>query len=340
MNLPSTLDGAAYRRLRSKLTVEKSNARSLAVLALNLALTTTGLWLLAEPSPLSFALGSVVTAVAMHHAYLIVHECGHGTFFTSRLANDVVGHLASVLSLLPYFARQEEHAQHHRLTGSFEEPSTKRALNTFNDFNPRVLVLMQLCWRARLPLFTFNEYLLLWRLSVIDGSSRNRRWFRTARFSAAFTMLVLGVALGLSGGTWLVRLLLATMIFLALIEYFNLPHHIESEIRERPTPVPLWEQWSSSRSCSPMPLVGSALFLNFNYHVAHHLFPDVAWHQLGEAHAVLAAEYPAFDELKSEWLENQQLRRRPIAELLAKYIVHQRGRAKPVLGDAQRVVSE
>ena len=89
-----------------------------------------------------------------------------------------------------------------------------------------------------------------------------------------------------------------------------------------------------------MPLVGSALFLNFNYHVAHHLFPDVAWHQLGEAHAVLAAEYPAFDELKSEWLENQQLRRRPIAELLAKYIVHQRGRAKPVLGDAQRVVSE
>ncbi|KAI0337619.1 hypothetical protein BDW22DRAFT_1363881 [Trametopsis cervina] len=52
--------------------------------------------------------------------FCLAHECGHQTLFNSRVANDSVGFVISALIMLPYYAWQITHNQHHKAVGSLE----------------------------------------------------------------------------------------------------------------------------------------------------------------------------------------------------------------------------
>jgi omega-6 fatty acid desaturase (delta-12 desaturase) len=52
--------------------------------------------------------------------FMIQHDCGHGTFFRYRLANDWVGRAIGVLTLTPYDFWRRAHAIHHASSGHLE----------------------------------------------------------------------------------------------------------------------------------------------------------------------------------------------------------------------------
>jgi omega-6 fatty acid desaturase (delta-12 desaturase) len=52
--------------------------------------------------------------------FIIQHDCGHGSFFKSRAANDSVGRALSVLTLTPYGSWRQGHAAHHASTGNLD----------------------------------------------------------------------------------------------------------------------------------------------------------------------------------------------------------------------------
>ena len=56
---------------------------------------------------------SVVTAAFIVRIFIIQHDCGHGSFFRSRRANDWVGRLCSLFTLTPYSMWRRQHAGHH-----------------------------------------------------------------------------------------------------------------------------------------------------------------------------------------------------------------------------------
>jgi len=45
--------------------------------------------------------------------FIVQHDCGHGSFFGSRFANDIVGSVCSVFTLAPYLNWRRQHSQHH-----------------------------------------------------------------------------------------------------------------------------------------------------------------------------------------------------------------------------------
>ncbi len=49
--------------------------------------------------------------------FIIFHDCGHGSFFKSQKANDIVGMLSGLFTLTPYYEWRHNHAIHHA-TGS------------------------------------------------------------------------------------------------------------------------------------------------------------------------------------------------------------------------------
>ena len=49
--------------------------------------------------------------------FIIFHDCGHGSFFKSQKANDIVGMVSGLFSLTPYYEWRHNHAIHHA-TGS------------------------------------------------------------------------------------------------------------------------------------------------------------------------------------------------------------------------------
>ena len=60
------------------------------------------------------------TAGLLVRLFIIQHDCGHGSFFKSRLANDVLGRAICVLTLTPYGHWKQGHAAHHAATGNLD----------------------------------------------------------------------------------------------------------------------------------------------------------------------------------------------------------------------------
>ncbi len=52
--------------------------------------------------------------------FIIQHDCGHGSFFASRRANDLLGRAIGVLTLTPYAFWQRDHAIHHATSGNLD----------------------------------------------------------------------------------------------------------------------------------------------------------------------------------------------------------------------------
>jgi omega-6 fatty acid desaturase (delta-12 desaturase) len=52
--------------------------------------------------------------------FIILHDCGHGSFFKSQRANDWVGVAAGILTLTPYFQWRHDHAIHHAGSGDLD----------------------------------------------------------------------------------------------------------------------------------------------------------------------------------------------------------------------------
>ena len=52
--------------------------------------------------------------------FIIQHDCGHGSFFASRKANDFLGRVLGVLTLTPYVFWRTSHAIHHANSGKLD----------------------------------------------------------------------------------------------------------------------------------------------------------------------------------------------------------------------------
>ena len=63
---------------------------------------------------------AIPTAGLLVRLFIIQHDCGHGSFFRSRAANDFVGRALCVLTLTPYGSWKRSHAEHHASTGNLD----------------------------------------------------------------------------------------------------------------------------------------------------------------------------------------------------------------------------
>ena len=63
---------------------------------------------------------AVPAAGLLVRLFIIQHDCGHGSFFNSRAANDLLGRALSVLTLTPYWSWSQGHAAHHASTGNLD----------------------------------------------------------------------------------------------------------------------------------------------------------------------------------------------------------------------------
>ena len=146
----------------------------LAIVWLMLAKVETAYWLtllLAIP-----AAGLVV------RLFIIQHDCGHGSFFGSRAANDWTGRAMSLLTLTPYGLWKREHAIHHANSGNLDRRGIGD-IDTLTVAEYRALPpLRRLGYRVyRHPLFLFTfgipfYFLVLQRLPWFHGLPARDAW--------------------------------------------------------------------------------------------------------------------------------------------------------------------
>jgi acyl-lipid omega-6 desaturase (Delta-12 desaturase) len=76
--------------------------------------------------------------------FMIQHDCGHGSFFHHRLANDWVGRVIGVLTLTPYDLWRRAHALHHANSGNLD----RRGIGDIDTLTVREF--LALPWKRRL----------------------------------------------------------------------------------------------------------------------------------------------------------------------------------------------
>jgi omega-6 fatty acid desaturase (delta-12 desaturase) len=63
---------------------------------------------------------AIPTAGLLVRLFIIQHDCGHGSYFKSRLANDFLGRALCVLTLTPYGHWKKGHSVHHAANGNLD----------------------------------------------------------------------------------------------------------------------------------------------------------------------------------------------------------------------------
>ena len=76
---------------------------------------------LVNPSSIALALLlALPTAGLLVRTFIFMHDCAHGSFFSSRTMNDVVGRVTGVLTLTPFAQWRRDHALHHASSGDLD----------------------------------------------------------------------------------------------------------------------------------------------------------------------------------------------------------------------------
>ena len=106
---------ARYQRPRTSRAVLQ-----LATTLLPLALVFAGMYRLLAVSFWWTLVLALPTAALLVRTFVLMHDCAHGSFFPSRRANQIVGAVTGLLTLIPFEHWRHEHGLHHAAAGDLD----------------------------------------------------------------------------------------------------------------------------------------------------------------------------------------------------------------------------
>ncbi len=227
-------------------------------------------------------LAIVGSAIALNAFYLLSHEGHHQLLFRRPAVNWAANILLCVPLLHSPSAYRVLHELHHRYLGGPGDPDEYR--NYTSDARLR----WALQW-VRLTIGTLVYMPLIPIVAWRRASREDRRYVAgeyagmSAAWVLAFTLVPLPVLLQV----WLIPGVLVGYISAVRA----VAQHALTDGRD-----PLL----ASRSVRSNPIVSFCL-LNENYHLEHHLFPEVPSYNLPRLHALLRSRLPHSVEARSYW---------------------------------------
>jgi fatty acid desaturase len=233
-------------------------------------LAVCGVWL----TLLGLALpGVIITALALNAFVLLMHEGMHGVLFASRLTNRIGSVLLGSTFLMSFSAYRVLHTRHHKYLGDKRDPDDYQ-----NYVGNRPLL-----WSLHFMRLLIGSplYLVLIPLLALKyGSDVERRDVLTEYgfLTIAYSLLLHFVSLPVLGMAWGIPLLIVGT--LTSVRGFT-----QHGIADASDP------YLASRTVLPNPVVGFFL-LHENYHLEHHLFPEVPSYHLTRLHALIWPRLP------------------------------------------------
>jgi acyl-lipid omega-6 desaturase (Delta-12 desaturase) len=244
--------------------------------------------------PLAILAGAILIRV-----FIIFHDCGHGSYFKSRTANDVVGLICGLLTFTPYYHWRWEHSIHHATAGDLDRRNVGDIWTmTVQEYleasrwkrfayrlarNPFVLF-------GLAPLFLF---VVLQRIPAAKANPRERESVQWMNLS----LLLMATGLVWTFGLQAYLVIQLTVLMVAGgagVWMFYIQHQFEDVYWER------GENWDYTAAA----LQGSSFYKlprilqwfsgNIGFHHIHHLSPRIPNYNLQRCHEA----DPLFQQVK------------------------------------------
>jgi acyl-lipid omega-6 desaturase (Delta-12 desaturase) len=218
--------------------------------------------------------------------FMIQHDCGHGSFFRHRLANDWVGRVIGVFTLTPYDFWRRAHGIHHATSGNLD----RRGVGDIDTLTVREYLALSRCRRLgyrlyRHPMVLFGvgpTYLFILRQRLPLGlPPGGGAWFSTMATNAAIALVVVAVMWWVGVGPFLLVHLPITMLGGAAgVWLFYVQHQFEHTTwsEDRDWSFPTAALYGSSHY--DLPAVLRWFTANIGVHHVHHLCSRIPFYRL------------------------------------------------------------
>jgi omega-6 fatty acid desaturase (delta-12 desaturase) len=232
---------------------------------------------------------AVLAAGFLVRAFIIFHDCGHGSFFKSSIANHVLGAIAGVLTYTPFYHWRWEHAIHHSSSGDLDRRGTGDVWTLTVQEYLEASRWKRFAYRlARNPLVLFVLAPLF--LFLVMNRVPSRKAPARERYSVYWTNLGIGaIAAGLILYFGLEAFLILQLTVLLVagsagVWLFYVQHQFEGVYWERT------EEWDyataalKGSSFYKLPRVLQWFSGNIGFHHIHHLSPRIPNYHLEKCH--------------------------------------------------------
>lgn len=242
---------------------------------------------------------SLPAAAFLVRLFMIQHDCGHSSFFRSRLANDWTGRLIGVLTMTPYHYWRRTHAIHHATSGNLD----RRGLGAVETLTVAEYVskpwIQRLGYRLyRHPVVMFGlgpAYMFVLQHRLPIGLMRERGAWLSVLGNSLGLALLIAVQLLLAGPKGLLIVHLPIVVAAASIGVwlFFVQHQFEGAYWAR---QPAWNAHDAALRGSShlaLPPVLRWLTANIGAHHVHHAGSKIPFYRLPQ----VMRDHPQLTEL-------------------------------------------
>jgi acyl-lipid omega-6 desaturase (Delta-12 desaturase) len=234
---------------------------------------------------------AVPAAFFLVRAFIVQHDCGHGSFFRSGVANDWVGRCLGVLTLTPYSYWKRDHAVHHATSGNLD----RRGIGDIDTLTVEEYLALSRRGRLRYrlyrhPIVLFGIgpaflFLVKHRVALGHWLKDRQAWVSVLTTNAAVAALFTAAGLAFGFGAvlkvWLPIMILASTIGIWL---FYVQHQFEDVQWRRQQDWSFHESAIESCSFYDLPRWLHWLTGSIGYHHVHHLASKIPNYRLRDCH--------------------------------------------------------
>lgn len=242
---------------------------------------------------------SIPSGLLLLRLFLIQHDCGHGSFFSTRSPNDWVGRVLGVFTLTPYDCWRRSHALHHAGTGNLDARGfgdiDTLTVHEFKARSPWGQLRYRLYRNPAVMLGLGPAYLFLLRHRLPIGLMREgRRYWISAMLTNAATALLLVWLIQQFGIAVVAAAFLPTLLISASmgVWLFYVQHQFEEAHWDHRANWSFFDAAMHGSSHLDLPRVFRWFTANIGVHHVHHLASRIPFYRLPEvlrAHPQLKA---------------------------------------------------
>lgn len=221
--------------------------------------------------------------------FMIQHDCGHGSFFRRKRANDWTGRFLSILTLTPYDFWKRSHAAHHANSGNLDRRGIGDVTTlTVDEYRWRSW-LQRLSYRLyRNPFVLFvlgPAFLFLLQHRLPLGDLRNSRAWASVMATNGATALLVVIAAILTGPKYflIIHLPIVLMAASAGVWLFYVQHQFENVAWARNDSWHVHDYALHGSSYYVLPPVLRWFTANIGMHHIHHLCAKIPFYRLPAA---------------------------------------------------------
>jgi len=241
---------------------------------------------------------AIPTGGLLVRLFIIQHDCGHGSYFSQRWANDWTGRLIGVLTLTPYSYWNRAHAIHHATSGRLERRGHGDVLTlTVKEYQQRSRIgrLRYRLFRNPLVLFVLGPaYMFILHHRVPFGLMDDRRAWISVMGTNLATAIIVGLAIWLIGfkAFFMVHVPIMLLAASAGVWLFYVQHQFENTVWDSGDDWDWHEAAFNGSSFYDLPTVLSWFTGNIGVHHVHHLCSRIPFYRLPQ----VIKDFPALRE--------------------------------------------